>query len=133
MREVSENWRSQRESVFTNDLSGHGLTVFVVTHAACTMQLEPYVDVIVVIVDVVVDVAVVVVVVVAVVVFDVVQLSSNSSPNCSFIALIFCSQDAAACRLDDGFFDERSAGAAAFASCGAASRSRDDAETRGLA
>jgi hypothetical protein len=108
MREVSKNWRSQRESVFTNDLSGHGLTVFVVTHAAYTMQLEPYVIVDVVIVDineVIIDVLVVVVV--AVVVFDVVQHSSNSSPNCSFIALIFCSQDAAACRLDDGFFDER--------------------------
>jgi len=85
------------------------------------MQLEPCVIVHVVIVDVgdvIIDVTVVAVV--AVVVFDVAQHSSNSSPNCSFIALIFCSQDAAACRLDDGFFDERSAGAAAFASCGAA-------------
>jgi hypothetical protein len=101
------------------------------------MQLEPsdIVDVVVVDVgDVIIDVlVVVVVVVVAVVVFDVVQHSSNSSPNCSFIALIFCSQDAAACRLDAGFFDEGSAGAAAFASCGAASRSRGDAATRGLA
>ena len=114
------------------------MTVFVVTHVAYTMQLEPYVIVDVVIVDVViVDVVDVIidgiVVVVAVVVFDVVQHSSNSSPNCSFIAFIFCSQDTAACRLDDEFFDERSAGAAAFASCGAASRSRGDAATRGLA
>ena len=97
------------------------------------MQLEPSVIVDVVIVDVVDVIIDVIVVVVAVVVFDVVQHSSNSSPNCSFIALIFCSQDAAACRLDDGFFEDRSAGATAFASCGAASRSRGDAATRGLA
>ena len=32
-----------KESVFTNDLSGQDLTVFVVTHAAYTMQLQPYV------------------------------------------------------------------------------------------
>ena len=102
------------------------------------MQLQPYVVAIVAaaaavvvvdvaVVDVVVDVVDVVVVVV-VVVFDVVQHSSNSSPNCSFIALTFCSQDTAAacaCRLDDGFFDDRTPGAAAFASCGAASSSRD--------
>ena len=137
-----------KEGVFTNDLSGQDLTVFVVTHAAYTMQLEPYVVAIVaaaaaVVVDVAVavdvdavDVVGDVVVVVVVVVFDVVQHSSNSSPNCSFIALTFCSQDTAAacaCRLDDGFFDDRTPGAAAFASCGAASSSRDDAAARGLA
>ena len=136
-----------KESVFTNDLSGQDLTVFVVTHAAYTMQLQPYVVAIVAAAAVVVDAAVAVdvdvvdvvgdvVVVVVVVVFDVVQHSSNLSPNCSFIALIFCSQDTAAacaCRLDDGFFDDRTPGAAAFASCGAASSSRDDAAARGLA
>ena len=134
-----------KESVFTNDLAGQDLTVLVVTHAAYTMQPQPYVVAIVAaaaaavvdvaVVDVVVDVVDVVVVVV-VVVFDVVQHSSNSSPNCSFIALTFSSQDTAtacACRLDDGFFDDRTPGAAAFASCGAASSSRDDAAARGLA
>ena len=140
-----------KESVFTNDLAGQDLTVLVVTHADYTMQPQPYVVAIVaaavvvdaaVAVDVDVDVDVDVVdvvgdvVAVVVVVFDVVQHSSNSSPNCSFIALIFCSQDmaaACACRLDDGFFDDRTPGAAAFASCGAASSSRDDAAARGLA
>jgi hypothetical protein len=136
-----------KESVFTNDLSGQDLTVLVVTHAAYTMQPQPYVVAIVaaavvvdaaVAVDVDVDVVDVVgdVVAVVVVVFDVVQHSSNSSPNCSFIALTFSSQDTAAacaCRLDDGIFDDRTPGAAAFASCGAASSSRDDAAARGLA
>jgi hypothetical protein len=136
-----------KESVFTNDLAGQDLTVLVVTHAAYTMQPQPYVVAIVaaavvvdaaVAVDVDVDVVDVVgdVVAVVVVVFDVVQHSSNSSPNCSFIALTFSSQDTAAacaCRLDDGFFDDRTPCAAAFASCGAATSSRDDAAARGLA
>lgn len=49
-----------KESVFTNDLSGQDLTVFDVTHAAYTMQLEPYVVAIVAAAAVVIDVAVVV-------------------------------------------------------------------------
>ena len=70
-----------KESVFTNDLSGQDLTVFVVTHAAYTMQLQPYVVAIVAAAAVlVVDVAVVDVVGDVVVVVVVVVLMSFSTP-----------------------------------------------------
>jgi len=75
-----------KESVFTNDLSGQDLTVFVVTHAAYTMQLQPYVVAIVaaaavVVVDAAVAVDVDVVDVVGdVVVVLVVVLMSFSTP-----------------------------------------------------
>ena len=110
---IIEKNAAVKEGLFTNDLSSHDSIAFVVTRAAYTIQLEHCVVVVVV----------------------VVQHSSNSSPNWSFMALTFCSQDTdtAACRLEECIFDDRSARAAAFVSCGAASSSRDDAAARGLA